>query len=95
MGWFDWIPNPIKAVANPFWAAGETAYNTVSDTLKPELPPLPPAAQLPGVEDPAVKASAERERKAALLRKGRYSTILTSGMDLGAAPVQQKTLLGQ
>lgn len=58
----------------------------------PKAPPPPPRP--PSPED-AVLAG-ERERARRLRARGFSSTILTSGLGLGgAAPVAQKTLLGQ
>jgi general stress protein YciG len=37
----------------------------------------------------------DRERRKAAQKKGYVSTILTSGKDLGKAPVKRKTLLGE
>lgn len=48
----------------------------------------------PKVSDADVQASMEKERALARLRKGRSSTILTSGLGLEDAGTK-KTLLGQ
>ncbi len=59
----------------------------------PKPPKLPP---VPSRDDEAVAEARRRQRLAARLRKGRASTILTSGQGvLGEAPVVRKTLLGQ
>ena len=67
--------------------------------------PTPPPA-VPGEDDPAVKAAkeaaAQKERDLARKRKGRRSTIMTSGLGLSGSPNTQygqltggKTKLGQ
>jgi len=53
-----------------------------------------PATPAPKVSDADVQASMEKERALARLRKGRSSTILTSGLGL-EDPGTKKTLLGQ
>ena len=59
----------------------------------PQTPAMPPPVER---DDPAVKARAEEVRLAQLRRKGRAATLLTKpGLGEVAAPVQQKTLLGQ
>ena len=56
-------------------------------------PPLPP---VPTPDDPAVDDERRKQRIAAALRKGRRSTIKTSGLgDTSPAPIRRKTLLGQ
>ncbi len=59
----------------------------------PKPPNLPP---VPSRDDEVVAEARRKQRLAARLRKGRASTILTSGQGvLGEAPVVRKTLLGQ
>ncbi len=59
----------------------------------PALPPPPPLPPTP--EDPAIKQRREEVRLAALKRKGRASSILTSGVgDTSAAPVLRPKLGG-
>ena len=66
----------------------------------PSLPPitLPETKDVPSYEDEARKAAAEAdERRRALGRKGRQSTILTSARGLNEISdeeYEQKTLLG-
>ena len=66
----------------------------------PSLPPiqLPEVKEVPNYEDEARKAQAEEdERRRALGRKGRQSTILTSAKglnELSEEEYEQKTLLG-
>lgn len=67
--------------------------------LMPKMPSLPPVQPLP--EPPSTKLTSEEEAKiqaeqAAIerRRKGRASTILTSGLT-EEATVEKKTLLGQ
>jgi hypothetical protein len=51
---------------------------------------------VPTRDDQAVKDAEERQRKAALMAKGRQSTILTGGMGLQEeAPVKKKQLFGE
>jgi hypothetical protein len=52
------------------------------------------AATVPDESDAEVQAAKEKERKLARLRKGRSSTILTSGQGLGDNNSNGKTLLG-
>ena len=66
----------------------------------PSLPPPPPAPPVPKRDDKATQQAMEEARKkqrlVARLRRGRASTILTSGQGvLGEAPISRKTLLGQ
>ena len=68
--------------------------------LAPKTPPLPPPPPVPKRDDEATEQAMEearrKQRLAARLRRGRASTILTSGQGvLGEAPVSRKTLLGQ
>ena len=66
----------------------------------PSLPPiqLPEVRDVPNYEDEARKAKAEEdERRRALGRKGRKSTILTSAKglnELTEEEYEQKTLIG-
>ena len=66
----------------------------------PSLPPiqLPEVRDVPNYEDEARRAKAEEdERRRALGRKGRQSTILTSAKglnELSDEEYEQKTLLG-
>ena len=67
--------------------------------LMPKMPSLPPVQPLP--EPPKAELSAEEQAKIeaeqaaiARRRKGRASTILTSGLT-EEATVEKKTLLGQ
>lgn len=57
-------------------------------------PSLPPETPLPTITDPAIKEAADRERRAALLRKGRSSTLLTDQQTLGEPLLAKKSLLG-
>lgn len=61
----------------------------------PSTPP-PPSEIMPApqITDPAIAESGEAERRAALLRRGRASTVSAGKEDLGLAAVQKKTLLG-
>jgi len=52
-----------------------------------------PAMEPPKKSDAEVQAAMEKERSLARLRKGRRSTILTSGLDLDDTS-GKKTLLG-
>jgi len=55
-----------------------------------------PTAQAPGRSDEEVQAAMEKERALARMRKGRSSTILTSGLGLADSNNKvAKTLLGQ
>lgn len=56
-------------------------------------PAVQPAPDPPAKNDAAVQASMEKERALARLRRGRSSTILTSGLGL-EDPGTKKTLLG-
>jgi len=53
------------------------------------------AATTPSESDAEVQAAKEKERTLARLRKGRSSTILTSGMGVVDNKVGGKTLLGE
>jgi hypothetical protein len=62
----------------------------------PELPPPPPLPPVPTEDDPEVQKRREQVRLAALQRKGRASTILTSGLgDTSLASLSRATLGGQ
>ncbi len=68
--------------------------------LIPKTPSLPPPPPVPKRDDEATEQAMEearrKQRLAARLRRGRASTILTSGQGvLGEAPISRKTLLGQ
>lgn len=52
-----------------------------------------PAMATPKASNTEVQAAMEKERELARLRKGRSSTILTSGMGLDSSS-DKKTLLG-
>jgi len=56
------------------------------------LPPSP-EEKAPEVKKQSLEEQKKRLRRASLV--GRPSTILTSGEDLGTAPVIRKTLLGE
>ena len=61
----------------------------------PKPPPLPPLPPLPTLKDPEVEARRKRVRLAAVKRRGRVATILTSGEgDLSQAPVTRPELKG-
>jgi hypothetical protein len=53
-----------------------------------------PETALPTKDDPAIKEAADRERRAALLRKGRASTLLTDQNTLGDPLLAKRSLLG-
>jgi len=53
----------------------------------------PPVVDAPTKSDPEIQASLQRERDLQRRRRGRSSTILTSG--LGLSDNNKKTLLGQ
>ena len=66
---------------------------------KPKLEPLPP---LPDREDPAIEAARKKQASNDLRRRGRRSTILTSGSgvsdnfgDVSSRPRAGAKLLGQ
>jgi len=62
----------------------------------PKMPEPTPMPVVPTRDDQAVKDAEERQRKAALMAKGRQSTILTGGMGLQEeAPVKKKQLFGE
>ncbi len=71
--------------------------------FSPSTPSIPAPAPLPTRDDPAIKAAADAQRQAALRRKGRRASILTSGEgvpdDLGstgaAGGPRKAQLLGQ
>ena len=56
--------------------------------------PAPETAALPTITDSSVTDAAAAEKRAALLRRGRASTILTDSGSLGDANIQKKTILG-
>ena len=63
-------------------------------TAKPKLPKAPGTA--PGMNDEAIQAAREKERRLRLLEFGRSSTIATSPLGiLGSATTASKTLLGE
>jgi hypothetical protein len=58
-------------------------------------PRIPSAPSPPRADDPAVAASARRQREAELRRKGRSSTIVTGGAGvIEDAPLSQPAALG-
>ena len=63
----------------------------------PPMPPAPPAAPSPPIAptqaDPAVKAAREDARRRAAGLQGYRSTIATSGLGLGGAPLPVTTAL--
>ena len=60
---------------------------------KPDMPP--PAAPPPTPEDPEIEKERRRKRLAAKQRKGRASTLLTSGEgDTSPTPAPVRKLLG-
>ncbi len=59
---------------------------------QPAPPPPPPP---PTEESPEVLEAARKQKRAQALAKGRGSTFLTAGMDLGQPMTQQRTLLGE
>lgn len=63
--------------------------------MSAKAPSMPAATEVPTANDPAVEEARLKAQKAALLRKGRASTILTDQQNLGEAPVIKKSLLGQ
>lgn len=72
----------------------------LSPSPPPASPPPPPPPPLPPEpvtrEEPEVKETRRKVRRAARLRKGRAATILTSGTGVsGPAPVTRKRLLGE
>ena len=58
---------------------------------KPKMPSAPPA---PKSTDLAEENAANAQRLRMQRAKGRQSTMLTQGMDMGAAPMQRRSLLG-
>lgn len=59
----------------------------------PQPPPPPPPPPVPTPDDPAIDEARQRLRKAELSRKGRRSTILTSGLgDSTVAPARHPGL---
>jgi hypothetical protein len=58
-------------------------------------PQVPAATEVPTIDSDAVKEAAANARKAALLRKGRASTILTEPRNAAEPTVYKKTLLGE
>lgn len=58
-------------------------------------PALQEAPPPPSENDKAIQDALEKERLEAQKRKGRASTILTSGQGLTETATTQKTLLGQ
>jgi hypothetical protein len=59
----------------------------------PPPPPPPPLPPIPTADDPEVKRAAEQRRLSERKRRGRRSTILTSGLgDPSTAPVGRPTL---
>jgi hypothetical protein len=59
----------------------------------PQPPPLPPPPPVTTPDDPAIDEARQRLRKAELSRKGRRSTILTSGLgDSSVAPARRTNL---
>ncbi|GEM_PF-4522525 len=57
-------------------------------------PPPPPAPEVPTPEDPEIQQRKEDVRLAALKRRGRASTILTSGAGDPSAPNLSRPTLG-
>jgi len=60
--------------------------------MQPAVPPPPPP---PTIEDESVKEAEWKQKRAQALAKGRGSTFLTAGMDLGSPMTQKNTLLGE
>ncbi len=59
----------------------------------PSPPPPPPPPPVPTFDSPEIDDAREERRKAELRRRGRRSTILTSGLgDAGVAPVRRTGL---
>ena len=59
----------------------------------PQPPAPPPPPPVPTPDDPAIDEARERLRRAELLRRGRRSTILTSGLgDSSPAPARRSAL---
>jgi hypothetical protein len=53
----------------------------------PQPPPPPPPPEVPTLDSPEIDKASDELRKAELRRRGRRSTILTSGLgDLSKAP---------
>jgi len=62
----------------------------------PKMQPAPPSQPPPPTEEsPEVAEAARKQKRAQSLAKGRGSTFLTAGVDLGMAPTGKKTLLGE
>lgn len=60
------------------------------------MPSVPQYIPAPSDNSAEVKASAEQQRKAAALAKGRQSTLLTGGTGLeDTATVNRRSLLGE
>jgi len=88
-------PGTIAAIIAATTAIGGTAYSMSQRPEKPSTPALPsaPEEKASEVKTQALEEQKRRLRRASLV--GRRSTILTSGEDLGIAPVVRKTLLGE
>lgn len=77
-------------------APGSGVIDDVKAFMRPpEMPAVPEStiAADTTAADKAARESAETERKAGILRRGRSSTIL-AGDTLGQLQIQKKTLLG-
>ena len=66
----------------------------------PSIPPPTPKVSTPAPDSEEVKqaaqTAADNQRRAAVVAKGRQSTILTGGLgDTTQAPVKLRTLLGE
>lgn len=60
----------------------------------PSLPPPPPLPEPPTPDDPEVEARREEVRLSLLRRRGRASTILTSGLGDTTSPTVRRATLG-
>jgi hypothetical protein len=75
------------------WAGMGAGAKGMMGLIEPDKPKIP---KPPDKDSEKVRRAALEARQQMQLRKGRGSTILSSGMgDLSMAPTQRKTLLGE
>lgn len=79
---------------------GKNLVGNVIDPFKPNPPDIPQPPQMPHtpkpptVNDPNVARAVDQERKRQRAARGRSSTILTGGSELGEPSTNRKTILG-